>query len=239
MKEYEDIFGTNDNNLTDESNAINVENQELVNPDMFEENVVENDNVEETVIPDYSETYESVAPVEDVQDEVNSEESNMFGENIVENGNVEETVIPNYSEAYEPVTPVEDVQNEISSEESNMFGENVVENDNVEEAAIPDYSETYEPVTPVEDVVLNDNDIENVQTDNITIENGYNPMEHPDAKIILNKNVEEEKEVDPELSEMKIGETLKENSSLRFVIILGIIILIAIIAIPYVSQLLG
>ena len=196
MKEYEDIFGTNDNNLTDESNAINVENQELVNPDMFEENVVENDNVEETVIPDYSETYEPVTPVEAVQDEVNSEESNMFGENVVESDNVEETVIPNYSE-------------------------------------------TYEPVAPVEDVVLNDNDIENVQTDNITKENGYNPMEHPDAKIVLNKNVEEEKEVDSELSEMKIGETLKENSSLRFVIILGIIILIAIIAIPYVSQLLG
>ena len=64
-------------------------------------------------------------------------------------------------------------------------------------------------------------------------------MEHPDAKIVLNKEVEENKKVDPEIENMKVMDELKSNSSLKFVLLLGIVLLIIIFAIPYVSELLG
>lgn len=59
-------------------------------------------------------------------------------------------------------------------------------------------------------------------------------LENPNAKVVLNQEKEEEissKEME-ELQEIKLG----DNSSLKFVLFLGIIFLIAIFVIPILSQ---
>lgn len=215
MKDYEDIFGAQ------VDNASNGE--------------VENNNVEntmepvETVFPNYSEAVEPVAPV-GLEPEI-TDVNNVFGENVMETEEVANPTIPDYSDNVETVMLAEENKETVESTEvNNVFEQNTMKT----EPVIPVYGENVEPVAPVEEVVIeeqNDNNEENA--------NNYNPMEHPDAKIVLNKNVEETKEVDPELESMKIAQELKSNSSLKFVIILGILLLIVIFALPYLSELLG
>ena len=75
--------------------------------------------------------------------------------------------------------------------------------------------------------------IETVEQQNLNKE----VLEHPDAKITLKNEVEEEiskKELD-ELKDVK----LSDNSSLKFVLILGIILLAVIFLIPYLSEYIG
>ena len=66
-------------------------------------------------------------------------------------------------------------------------------------------------------------------------------MEHPDARIVLNKNVDvaEEEKVDPEIKNMKVMNELKSNKSLMFVLVLGVILFIVVLVLPYFSELLG
>lgn len=200
MKEYEDIFG---------AQIDNVSNDEVENNNALEENGIPKVEIEE------------INSIENVNSSLDS-------------------VFPNYSENVEPIILVEDVNAEEteevvgSADVNNVFGENVVET--IEEVANPiitDYNESVEPVMPVEEISL--------QEPNKTMENNYNPMEHPDAKIVLNKNIDEEetKEVDPEIKNMKVIDELKSNKSLMFVLILGVLLLVVIFAIPYVSELLG
>ena len=60
------------------------------------------------------------------------------------------------------------------------------------------------------------------------------PMEHPDAKITLNRK-EEIRSNEEAADEIRVS--LKENSTLKFVFGLGIVLLIALLAIPYLSKL--
>lgn len=59
-------------------------------------------------------------------------------------------------------------------------------------------------------------------------------LENPSAKVTL-QTAKEEKVSKREIEELK-GISLKDNSSLRFVLILGVILLIVIFLIPYVSK---
>jgi len=162
--------------------------------------------------------------VEDV--EINQDD--MVNESNLETNNVN-TVFPNYSEAVEPVAPVS--QEPVISEVNNVFGENVIET--VQETVAPEvpvYNEPVEPVKPVElaEITENSNEV-----------NNYNPMEHPDAKIVLKKEVEETKEIDPELEDVKIMKELVGNKSLLFVLGLGIVLLVVIFALPYLTKTFG
>ena len=68
----------------------------------------------------------------------------------------------------------------------------------------------------------------------------YTPMEHPDAKIVLNKVEESEEQTDAEeVEDINIIEEFKSNKSLLFVLGIGIVILVTIVAIPFISKIIG
>ena len=65
------------------------------------------------------------------------------------------------------------------------------------------------------------------------------PMENPSAKIVLNKAEEEEEQNELEEDIASVKESLKSNQALKLALILGLLFLIVIIALPYLSKLLG
>ena len=263
MRENEEIFGPN-NELLENGNVENNESfveqlveKENANPvlnSVFPDyNVVvepeepnfsnsfEESNVEEKSqnfdIEKSDENIELANQIEENIEMESIENNNVVGENVVEiTEEVVNPLIPNYSESVEPVMPVEEVVE--PTEVNNVFGENVVETtEEVINPLIPDYSESVEPLMPVEEVVVEESEVSTQETK----ETNYNPMEHPDARIVLNKNVDvaEEEKVDPEIENMKVMNELKSNKSLMFVLVLGVILFIVVLVLPYFSELLG
>lgn len=93
----------------------------------------------------------------------------------------------------------------------------------------PVLEETVQPEQTVEQ------EMEEVSSEHVSSENlNKEVLEHPDAKITLNK--EEEEVIDKkELEELK-NVKLSDNSSLKFVLILGVLLLIFIFLIPLISK---
>lgn len=135
--------------------------------------------------------------------------------------------------------------------------ENLFEEENSSEEQVSNAFADLPPVAPVdyeeqvekESVVTDENNVEPIVEQNVfeeiktaSIEStettseilNKEVLEHPDAKITLKK--EEEEVIDKsEIEELK-NVKLSDNSSLRFVLILGIILLVIIFLIPYVSK---
>ena len=145
---------------------------------------------------------------------ISNEESNAFADlPPVAPVNYEEETIDENSEA---------INNENSfnpfAEVPPVAPENVEENDNSEEKNI-----SYEGLT------IDENKIES--------QNNYDQKEikeNPNAKVVLNQEKDEEIS-SKEMKELK-NVKLKDNTSLTFVLFLGIIFLIAIFIIPVISK---
>ena len=145
---------------------------------------------------------------------ISNEESNAFADlPPVAPVNYEEETIDENSEA---------INNENSfnpfAEVPPVAPENVEENDNSEEKKI-----SYEGLT------MDENKIES--------QNNYDQKEikeNPNAKVVLNQEKDEEIS-SKEMKELK-NVKLKDNTSLTFVLFLGIIFLIAIFIIPVISK---
>lgn len=145
---------------------------------------------------------------------ISNEESNAFADlPPVAPVNYEEETIDENSEA---------INNENSfnpfAEVPPVAPENVDENDNSEEKKI-----SYEGLT------MDENKIES--------QNNYDQKEikeNPNAKVVLNQEKDEEIS-SKEMKELK-NVKLKDNTSLTFVLFLGIIFLIAIFIIPVISK---
>ena len=145
---------------------------------------------------------------------ISNEESNAFVDlPPVATVNYEEETIDKNSEA---------INNENSfnpfAEVPPVAPENVDENDNSEEKKI-----SYEGLT------MDENKIES--------QNNYDQKEikeNPNAKVVLNQEKDEEIS-SKEMKELK-NVKLKDNTSLTFVLFLGIIFLIAIFIIPVISK---
>ena len=140
---------------------------------------------------------------------------NLFEEenkNIEEKVEVKEEVEKNNTElnAFVDLPPVAPVDYEQTEEI-------------VTEEASEELVESVEPVVEEQQIDENNKQVVNKEV-----------LEHPDAKITLNN--EKEEEIDKkELEELK-DIKLSDNSSLRFVLILGLILLIVIFLIPFVSE---
>lgn len=145
---------------------------------------------------------------------ISNEEANAFADlPPVAPVNYEEETIDENSEA---------INNENSfnpfAEVPPVAPENVDENDNSEEKKI-----SYEGLT------MDENKIES--------QNNYDQKEikeNPNAKVVLNQEKDEEIS-SKEMKELK-NVKLKDNTSLTFVLFLGIIFLIAIFIIPVISK---
>ena len=96
------------------------------------------------------------------------------------------------------------------------------------------YSEPKEEtVTPVETVEQTTETVEYTEEEKAALREKLaeeEVLENPNAKVVLNRT-EEVQEIKHE-----IEENVTKNESLKFVIILGVILLIAVIAIPYLSD---
>lgn len=215
FEEVEDIFGENIEENYDvpvyEAQSNNVDNslnvQEVPVVDTVNEDVPVYENVQ-SVEPNDS----SAASV------VDEETQTPIYENVIakEPESIAEENVQNYSY---------DVQPEITSEPAS---ENNVQTDyDVQPEVTP-----VEPEPVYEDVSL-DNDVVNYGP--VELEPTYNDEvnEHPDAIISLN-NKEEEK------SDVKLEDVpnikLSDNKSLKFVIIIGIIVLVAIMLLPLLNK---
>ena len=151
-------------------------------------------------------------------------------ENLFEEENSSEEQVSNVFADLPPVAPVDyeeqveketEVMEENSSEEqvSNVFAD--MPENNVEPIVEQNVFEEIKTAS-----------IESTETTSEILNKEV--LEHPDAKITLKK--EEEEVIDKsEIEELK-NVKLSDNSSLRFVLILGIILLVIIFLIPYVSK---
>ena len=232
--------------------------QNIVVPTSEETPVVplfeEVDNIN-TTIPLFEEVKE-ITPIYDEPVVENVEVFPVIENNIEEMPVLEESSVFNYGETV-PVEPV--VEEFVPIVEPVPVVEETIEE--VQPVAV-EVTPVYEEVAPVEPVVeetveevvptpdfkfssLSSEDIkvEPEQIDEITdvlsdaeiTEFSKNkPMEHPDAKITLNRK--EEIRSNEEVAD-EIRVSLKENSTLKFVFGLGIVLLIALLAIPYLSKL--
>ncbi|MDD3452886.1 MAG: hypothetical protein PHN42_01235 [Bacilli bacterium] len=176
------------------------------------ENIFQNleDNNDQEVNMNEENTTDEVQPIYDSVEEIQP----MYEEAVetpVFGGTTEETQ-PMYEEAVE--TPV--------------FG-------GTTEETQPIYEEAVE--TPVyQDTLPEINDETSLSEEEIKVLAANKPMENPAAKIVLNKE-EETIKVEENLSNVK--SSLKDNAALKFVIIMGVILLIVIVALPYISGLIG
>ena len=132
---------------------------------------------------------------------------------------------------YENNDLVNGIQNDTNIEPMNMNEENAsVEQTPIFEEVAPieqpvEQTPIFEEVAPVEQNEEDDQSWKNVQ-----VTNQPNMIEHPDGKISLNKNPETET-VKISLSDLE-GIKLSENKSLKFALIVGIVLFVAIMLIP-------
>ena len=157
-------------------------------------------------------TYEDVQPVEPVQEEVPTYEEVQPVEPVQEE-------VPTYEE----VQPVEPVQEEAPTYEEVQPVEPVQEE-------VPTYEEV-QPVQTEQAVELeSDESVKNTTTSTIN--------ENPNAKITFSNNTDNENDnfklTNEDINEIK--KSLKDNGSLKFVAIIGILILIVIMLLPLINN---
>jgi hypothetical protein len=181
------------------------------------------DDIEDFIIDDSEEVPVYEEPVENtIEPEVPTYE-------FPTESNVEPTTEESKEEQINPVQPLEETFEPVEPEVPTY--EEPTES-NVEPTIEQPKEEQVEPVQPLEET------LEPVEPEVPTYEEPVvkpveplpdyeEPNEHPDGKIVLNK----EKEEEPKLED--VGDIkLSDNKSLMFVILIGIIIFIAIMAIP-------
>ena len=161
-------------------------------------------------VPDYNKEFKPVEPVK-MEEEIEEVEIPNYSEEVqpvesifVTPEATEEVEIPNYSEEVQPVVMEEPV-----------------------EPTVPNYSAAVEPVKPVEQETELSDEEKAVLREKLSHEV---ILEHPDAKIVLNRE-------EPKIESRNIdNDKVTKNESLKFVLILGIVLLVVIFAIPYLSK---
>lgn len=149
------------------------------------------------------------------------ENENETVENLFENDVQNDNEVSNAFVDLPPVAPVD--YTEVVNNNSDLNYENVVENN----------EQTVQPETTFvnyEDATINETTNQEENKEYVAKE----VLENPNAKVVLNQEKEEEissKEMN-ELKDVK----LSDNNSLKFVLILGVIFLIAIFIIPVLSK---
>lgn len=149
------------------------------------------------------------------------ENENETVENLFENDVQNDNEVSNAFVDLPPVAPVD--YTEVVNNNSDLNYENVVENN----------EQTVQPETTFvnyEDATINETTNQEENKEYVAKE----VLENPNAKVVLNQEKEEEissKEMN-ELKDVK----LSDNNSLKFVLILGVIFLIAIFLIPVLSK---
>lgn len=149
------------------------------------------------------------------------ENENESVENLFENDVQNDNEVSNAFVDLPPVAPV-DYTEEVNNN-SDLNNENIVENN----------EQTVQPETTFlnyEGTTINESTNQEENKEYVAKE----VLENPNAKVVLNQEKEEEissKEMN-ELKDVK----LSDNNSLKFVLILGVIFLIAIFLIPVLSK---
>lgn len=149
------------------------------------------------------------------------ENENESVENLFENDVQNDNEVSNAFVDLPPVAPV-DYTEEVNNN-SDLNNENIVENN----------EQTVQPETTFlnyEGTTINESTNQEENKEYVAKE----VLENPNAKVVLNQEKEEEissKEMN-ELKDVK----LSDNNSLKFVLILGVIFLIAIFIIPVLSK---
>ena len=149
------------------------------------------------------------------------ENENETVENLFENDVQYDNEVSNAFVDLPPVAPV-DYTEEVNNN-SDLNYENVVENN--EQIVQPETT-----FVNYEDATINESTNQEENKEYVAKE----VLENPNAKVVLNQEKEEEissKEMN-ELKDVK----LSDNNSLKFVLILGVIFLIAIFIIPVLSK---
>lgn len=149
------------------------------------------------------------------------ENENETVENLFENDVQNDNEVSNAFVDLPPVAPV-DYTEEVNNN-SDLNYENVVENN--EQIVQPETT-----FVNYEDATINESTNQEENKEYVAKE----VLENPNAKVVLNQEKEEEissKEMN-ELKDVK----LSDNNSLKFVLILGVIFLIAIFLIPVLSK---
>lgn len=149
------------------------------------------------------------------------ENENESVENLFENDVQNDNEVSNAFVDLPPVAPV-DYTEEVNNN-SDLNYENVVENN--EQIVQPETT-----FVNYEDATINESTNQEENKEYVAKE----VLENPNAKVVLNQEKEEEissKEMN-ELKDVK----LSDNNSLKFVLILGVIFLIAIFIIPVLSK---
>lgn len=149
------------------------------------------------------------------------ENKNETVENLFENDVQNDNEVSNAFVDLPPVAPV-DYTEEVNNN-SDLNYENVVENN--EQIVQPETT-----FVNYEDATINESTNQEENKEYVAKE----ILENPNAKVVLNQEKEEEissKEMN-ELKDVK----LSDNNSLKFVLILGVIFLIAIFIIPVLSK---
>lgn len=149
------------------------------------------------------------------------ENKNETVENLFENDVQNDNEVSNAFVDLPPVAPV-DYTEEVNNN-SDLNYENVVENN--EQIVQPETT-----FVNYEDATINESTNQEENKEYVAKE----VLENPNAKVVLNQEKEEEissKEMN-ELKDVK----LSDNNSLKFVLILGVIFLIAIFIIPVLSK---
>lgn len=157
----------------------------------------------------------------------NEKELNIEEQNKKVDEETPTVFVPDYSETVDAVKPVEAVIENVEnkSPEENIFN----------------YSNEVKPVATVEpvNVVTQIETVEPVETEMTEEQKAElreklskeEVLENPNAKVVLNR-----KEVTHEVKQA-VEETVTGNESLKFVLILGLILLAAVFVIPYISKL--
>ena len=149
------------------------------------------------------------------------ENENETVENLFESDVQNDNEVSNAFVDLPPVAPVD--YNEEVNNTSDLNNENIVENN----------EQTVQPETTFvnyEGTTINESTNQEENKEYVAKE----VLENPNAKVVLNQEKEEEissKEMN-ELKDVK----LSDNNSLKFVLILGVIFLIAIFIIPVLSK---
>ena len=165
---------------------------------------------------------------------VAAEEVQSFDNEVESVNDVQEDTVPTFENSVEEVAPVfeDSVPFETTNENSSP-----VEVEPVVENTVSDVFDVQPEVSSVEPEPVYEDTNNDVNYGPVALEPTYDEEvnEHPDAIVSLNNNVEEKKE-DTKLEDIP-AVNLADNSSLKFVLVIGVIILIAIFLLPFINKL--
>lgn len=195
-----------------------MENEKELNVD--EQNKMVEDETPTIFAPNYSDEVKVVEPVEPIE----------LPKEVAPSDAVDvkpfEEITPDYINEVKSVETVEPID-VIPSDATEVKVEEVTP---VEPVVTPDYSnevKSVEPVEPVEETEMTEEEKAELR-ERLSKEE---VLENPSAKVVLNRETVREE------VKQAVEETVTKNESLRFIIILGAILLAVVIVMPYISKL--